>query len=129
MMGFPSLPDFSNTVFVGHRRNDVDSICSAIAAADLFNGIAARADDINRETEFVLNYFGLDVPPLASDPAFERLDWCLLDHNQQVRSFSRYPSISVLILKFFFFFFFFRTRCLSESTRITLCALLTITSC
>ena len=79
----PQLPDFSNTVFVGHQKNDVDSICSAIAAAELFRGVAARADDINRETEFVLKYFGLPVPPLASDPSFANHDWCLLDHNQK----------------------------------------------
>lgn len=38
---------------------------------------------MNRETEFVLNYFGLDIPTLSSDPMFEGKDWCLLDHNQQ----------------------------------------------
>jgi len=34
----PGLPSFPNTAFVGHQKNDADSICSAIAAAHLFDG-------------------------------------------------------------------------------------------
>jgi len=30
-----------------------------------------------------LEYFGLPVPVLASNPLFAEMDWCLLDHNQQ----------------------------------------------
>jgi c-di-AMP phosphodiesterase-like protein len=34
-------------VFVGHTATDMDSIASAIGAAELFGGVAARASDIN----------------------------------------------------------------------------------
>ncbi len=51
----------------GHRNPDSDSICAAIAYADLkkklgATAIPARLGDINRETEFILNYFHIPVP-------------------------------------------------------------------
>ena len=48
---------------IGHKNPDTDSICSAIAYADVKNRTAEgsfvpmRAGQINEETEFVLNYF------------------------------------------------------------------------
>lgn len=51
----------------GHKNPDTDSICSAIAYAELKkrHAIAAvpiRIGDINKETEFVLKYFGVEEP-------------------------------------------------------------------
>lgn len=51
----------------GHKNPDTDSICASIAYAELKKrlGIPAkpvRIGDINRETEFVLKYFKVDVP-------------------------------------------------------------------
>ena len=66
----------SNRVSViGHKHPDTDSICSAIAYAWLKNHLGdgstnylpRRAGDLNRETEFVLNYFGLPLPDLRED--------------------------------------------------------------
>jgi len=57
----------------GHRSPDTDSICSAIAYAHLkrelgFLGATAyRLDEVNRETEFVLDYFKTDQPPVLHD--------------------------------------------------------------
>lgn len=49
---------------VGHKNPDTDSICSAIAYADIKNRtsqkvkyIPKRAGQINEETEYVLNRF------------------------------------------------------------------------
>lgn len=53
---------------IGHKNPDTDSICSAIALAYLKNQteegkyVAKRAGQINEETEFVLNYFGIKAP-------------------------------------------------------------------
>ena len=52
---------------IGHKNPDSDSICSAIAYAYCknqmgFQAIAVRAGEINRETEFILNYFNIDPP-------------------------------------------------------------------
>lgn len=52
----------------GHRNPDTDSICSAIAYAayknevENYNAVAVRLGEINRETKFVLDYFGVDKP-------------------------------------------------------------------
>ena len=59
-----------NPVFViGHRNPDTDSICSAIAYADIKNRtdktktyMARRAGQINEETEYVLKRFGVRAP-------------------------------------------------------------------
>jgi len=51
----------------GHKNPDTDSICSAIAYAELkkrhaIDAIPIRIGDLNKETEFVLRYFGVEVP-------------------------------------------------------------------
>lgn len=44
-------------IFVGHTNTDMDSVATAIAAAYLYDGIAARAErDINGEIQFALRY-------------------------------------------------------------------------
>lgn len=63
-----------NKVYIiGHKNPDTDSICSAIAYADIKNrtedGIFSprRAGQINEETEFVLNYFHQPAPGYLPD--------------------------------------------------------------
>lgn len=59
-----------NAYVVGHRNPDTDSICSAIAYAELknleggseYNFLATRAGQINAETEYVLERFGMEQP-------------------------------------------------------------------
>ncbi|NLC03611.1 MAG: CBS domain-containing protein, partial [Tissierellia bacterium] len=59
-----------NIFILGHKNPDSDSICSAIAYADYKNGngdvnaIPVRLGNINRETKFILDYFGVEVPEL-----------------------------------------------------------------
>lgn len=54
----------------GHKNPDTDSICSAIAYAEFKNrtgnipAIPVRLGELNRETSFVLNYFGVQSPKL-----------------------------------------------------------------
>lgn len=64
----------NNKIYViGHKNPDTDSICSAIAYAYLKNKmddkeyVAKRAGQINEETQFVLNYFGMEVPEYVND--------------------------------------------------------------
>lgn len=58
---------------IGHQNPDTDSICSAISYAWLKNKLggatyeARRAGVPNRETAFVLKYFGVDAPRLCTD--------------------------------------------------------------
>ncbi len=58
---------------IGHKNPDTDSICSAIAYAYLKNMtqegefVPKRAGEINNETKYVLECFGVDVPKLITD--------------------------------------------------------------
>lgn len=58
---------------VGHRNPDTDSICSALAYANLKRQlskneyIAKRAGQINEETQFVLKRFGVEAPTLLTN--------------------------------------------------------------
>ncbi len=76
-----------STIVIGHKNPDTDSICSAICYADLKRRITGeefipcRAGEINSETEFVLNHFGVKVPelieslePTVSDVQFRETD-------------------------------------------------------
>ena len=59
---------------IGHKNPDTDSVCSAIAYAELKNRLGntdlyvpRRAGAINAETRFVLKHFKVDVPELVED--------------------------------------------------------------
>lgn len=64
---------------VGHRNPDTDSICAAIAYAELKNKAAkkegnatvrfvpSRAGEVNAETAYVLNHFGVEEPEYIAD--------------------------------------------------------------
>lgn len=60
-------------IVIGHKNPDTDSICSAIAYTSLKNKISEElhvarcAGEINAETEFVLDYFGVDKPDYIDD--------------------------------------------------------------
>jgi manganese-dependent inorganic pyrophosphatase len=55
---------------IGHKSPDSDSICSALAYAEYknisgdINAIPTRLGEINRETKFILDYFGVEAPVL-----------------------------------------------------------------
>jgi manganese-dependent inorganic pyrophosphatase len=61
------------TIVIGHRNPDMDSICSAIGYAELKrklgmeNVVAARAGNTNERIDFVLSKFGVPAPDFFSD--------------------------------------------------------------
>lgn len=63
----------SSAIYItGHKNPDTDSICSALAYANLKqtlgeNAIGIRIGEVNNETRFVLDYFQEDAPPLVYD--------------------------------------------------------------
>lgn len=64
----------SNPIYViGHKNPDTDSICSAICYADFKkksdggNYIPTRCGNVSSETQFVLDYFGVDAPELVEN--------------------------------------------------------------
>lgn len=57
------------TIYItGHKNPDSDSICAALAYAEYknangdINAIPVRLGEINRETQFILEYFGVPAP-------------------------------------------------------------------
>lgn len=66
-------PEISPVYVIGHKNPDTDSICSAIAYAELKNTLhgggycAARAGQINQETQYVLNFFQVSAPKYVAD--------------------------------------------------------------
>jgi len=61
------------TIVIGHRNPDMDSICSAIGYARFKqltgnpDAIAARAGDTNERIDYVLNKFGVEAPIFIAD--------------------------------------------------------------
>ena len=59
---------------IGHKNPDTDSICSAIAYADIKNRtdnksryVAKRAGQLNEETEYILKRFHVETPGYIAD--------------------------------------------------------------
>ncbi len=64
----------NNKIYVvGHKNPDTDSICSAIAYAELRTQLTGerhnprRAGQLNEETQYVLDYFNVKAPALLTD--------------------------------------------------------------
>lgn len=72
-----------NLVWVGHLSPDTDSVASAIMAAHLYGGIPAITENPNPESQFVLNYCGIDAPQVKTD--FSSYQIGLLDFNQSTQ--------------------------------------------
>ena len=74
---------------IGHKNPDTDSVCAAIAYANLKNAteegefIPKKAGDINSETAYVLKRFGAEVPETVSDVGTQIKD-IELRHTQGV---------------------------------------------
>ena len=70
---------------VGHKIPDSDSICGAIALANLKNAIdepaiAARLGELSPETAFILEKFGFQAPELKTSYAGEEV--FIVDHSE-----------------------------------------------
>ncbi len=69
---------------VGHKSPDTDSVCAAIALADLKSKLGLECEpaiqgSINKETEFVLKKFGFDAPSILTDATDKQV--ILVDHS------------------------------------------------
>ena len=68
-----SINEKNKVWVVGHKNPDTDSICAAIAYANLKNQAdgnryeAKRAGELNEETKYVLDTFGVKSPGLITD--------------------------------------------------------------
>ena len=79
------------TLIFGHKNPDTDSICSALAYADLKTKIGAdveavRLGSVSAETQFVLDAFTTAAPRLVESVASEASQVILVDHNERQQS-------------------------------------------
>ena len=74
------------TLVFGHKNPDTDTICSSLVMADLQTKLgkeveAVRLGDLNKETEYALNYFGVKLPEKI-EKLEEGQKVILVDHNE-----------------------------------------------
>lgn len=78
-------------VFVtGHKNPDTDSICSALSYAALkqaqgVEAVAVRLGEVNKETQYALDYFQVEAPELIASVE-EKQAVMLVDHNEPAQS-------------------------------------------
>ena len=79
----PESNDTENLVWLGHLSPDSDTIGSAIAAAELFGGEPRRAGELNKETAFVMDYCGAELPKMIAKVEGQKVG--LVDFNQKTQ--------------------------------------------
>ncbi|MDF2946129.1 MAG: manganese-dependent inorganic pyrophosphatase [Bacillales bacterium] len=85
----------------GHRNPDTDTICSAIAYAELkkklgINAEAIRLGEINGETTYALEKFKIEIPRLVTKVSEETLSVILVDHNERQQSADDIEKVTVM---------------------------------
>ena len=74
---------------IGHKSPDSDTVCSAIAYANLLNLLGHEAKavitaPVNHETEYILKQAGVDMPEILYDASGENI--FLVDHSEYAQA-------------------------------------------
>ncbi len=91
----------TNVIIFGHKNPDTDSICSSIVRQRLANKMgvntvkAVRLGNINKETEYVLNYLGIEAPEYI-EKVEEGQPVMLVDHNEFSQSVDGIENAKIL---------------------------------
>lgn len=88
------------TLIFGHKNPDTDTITSSIVMANLENALggdakACRLGNINKETEYVLNYLGMEAPELVENIE-DGTNVILVDHNSPKESIDNLENLNIL---------------------------------
>jgi manganese-dependent inorganic pyrophosphatase len=88
------------TLIFGHKNPDTDSICSALAYADLKTRIGAdveavRLGSVSGETQFALDTFSTPAPRLVESVAAEASHVILVDHNERQQSATDIDEVTI----------------------------------
>ena len=89
------------TYVFGHKSPDSDSITSSLVMTNLEKELgnseaqAYRLGNINKETEFILNYLDIDAPELLEDVE-DGADVILVDHNSPAESVDNLENANIL---------------------------------
>ena len=84
----------------GHKNPDTDSITSSIVMANFEKKLgndaeSCRLGNINKETEYVLNYLGVEAPKLI-DSVEDGANVILVDHNSYEESIDNLDKVNIL---------------------------------
>jgi manganese-dependent inorganic pyrophosphatase len=85
----------------GHKNPDTDTICSAIAYAELKNKLGKNAEpvrlgEVSGETQYALDTFKKAAPRLVEKVAGEAKEVILVDHNERQQSADDIDEVRVL---------------------------------
>ncbi|MCZ8512043.1 manganese-dependent inorganic pyrophosphatase [Paenibacillus filicis] len=91
----------TKTLIFGHKNPDTDTICSAVAYADLksklgFEVEAVRLGAVSGETQFALDRFKAAAPRLVENVADEATEVILVDHNERQQSANDIDKVRVM---------------------------------
>ena len=88
------------TLIFGHKNPDTDSITSSLVMANFEQKLghdveSCRLGKLNKETEYVLNYLGVEAPRLI-DSVEDGTDVILVDHNSYEESVDNLDKLNIL---------------------------------
>ena len=88
------------TYIFGHKSPDTDTITSSLVMCELEkklgneNAIACRLGNINKETEFVLDYLDIEAPELI-ETLEDSSNVILVDHNSPSESIDNLENLNI----------------------------------
>ena len=91
----------AKTYIFGHKSPDTDTITSSLVMANLekalgnADAVACRLGGLNKETEYVLNYFDIEAPELIDDVE-DGAQVILVDHNSPSESVDNLENAKIL---------------------------------
>ena len=89
------------TYIFGHKNPDTDTITSSLVMANFerkmgnSEAVACRLGNINKETEYVLNYLGIEAPELI-EKVEDGANVILVDHNSPKESIENLENVNIL---------------------------------
>ncbi|MBY7142766.1 manganese-dependent inorganic pyrophosphatase [Virgibacillus sp. NKC19-3] len=88
------------TLIFGHKSPDTDTISSALVYAELKGKLGEDADparlgSISKETQFALDYFGVEAPQLIENVPSDVEDVILVDHNEFQQSVDNINDVRI----------------------------------
>ena len=90
------------TFIFGHKNPDTDAITSSIVMANLETKLGNNVEALalgkpNKETEYVLNYFGVEAPRVINENEIpDGSNVILVDHNNPEESISNLDNVNIL---------------------------------
>ena len=90
----------NTTLIFGHKNPDTDSIMSSMVMANFEKELgndakAVRLGKINKETEYVFNYLGIEKPDFIEDVE-DGQNVILVDHNESTQSANNLQNAKIL---------------------------------